>query len=75
MTTYRYVSLSRVVKIEERYEHVHKSGFGADEDHVKQSTGWWVVTDGPSPISMQAGPEKPPFEAGCVCRIVVEVVS
>ena len=71
-TIYRCKFPSRVAKVEERSEIIHASGArDPNSDTVKnvetrsKSLGWWITTDGPSPISFCVGDGKPEgIEAG-----------
>lgn len=75
MTVYRYKARTRIARIEERHATVVKSGIGKDAITETISTGWWVVTEPPNPIAMQAGPERPKFTVGATVEIVLEITE
>ena len=73
MTIFRYSSSSRIARIEERFATIYMGGNGKDAVTRQESLGWWVVTEPPNPLAMQAGPEKPEFTVGAHVDVVLEV--
>lgn len=72
---YRYVTESRVAKIEERTVRVFKKGSGDQAEYVDQSAGWWVTTEGPSPQTWCVGDLKPLYKVGDRAVLAMEVHS
>ena len=70
---FQYTTHTRVAKIEERFRTVYLSGIGADAEMGRKSTGWWIVSEGPSPMAMLVGDERPIFDVGSVMRVTFEV--
>lgn len=76
MTVYRYAAESRVALVEEKFKTTW-SGKDAEGKAVsqRQSEGWWVTTQGPSPISIRCGDTKPPHKFDDKVTIAIEVHS
>lgn len=75
MTVYSYKAPSRVAKVEERHDKSYVSGVGVDATFKSVSTGWFVVTEGPSPVTVHVGGERPPHEVGDEVVIDVRITS
>ena len=72
----RYVTSTRVARIEERFVKVPLSGrVGQDAQMAEISTGWWLVTESPEPYAICVGPARPPHAVGQPIRLILEIGS
>lgn len=67
----RYVINTKVVKVEEKFDTIHVSGFGANVVQRQESKGWFVYLQG-SYEALHLGYEKPAFAHGDAVRITFE---
>jgi hypothetical protein len=58
MTEFKYTTHSRIAAVEERFTQVHLTGAGAKAEFTQISTGWWFMTEGPSPVTVRCGVDK-----------------
>ncbi len=67
----RYKTICTVMKVEERFRQRHAHGMGADATYTSESLGWWATL--PGNFSMQLGTEMPPFRAGQMAYLILDV--
>lgn len=78
---HRYVTMTTIAKVEKRRIIVGGTVGSVDPDSGQMKSGslqyaddgWWIVTAGPSPISVKVGDTEPPHKVGDAARIVIEV--
>lgn len=63
---------TRIIRVEERWTQVYKSGTGDKTVFDNVSTGWWITYD--LGISMPCGSAKPDFRPGDSVRLTVEKI-
>lgn len=71
MDTTRYIVFTKVVKVEEKFEKTHVSGFGADTKFIERSKGWFIYLRG-SYEALYLGTTKPDFVHGDEIKITFE---
>ncbi len=67
----RYKTICTVMKVEERFRQRHVHGMGAEATYTSESRGWWATL--PGNFSMQLGVEQPPFRAGQMAYLILDV--
>lgn len=73
---YRYIALTNISKIEERFCKIRKPDtvdVGEKAEMIDVSTGWWIVTNPPEPYAVCVGNDKPDYKTGISVKLILEI--